>query len=726
MVEHHVCFFLVLKRFPPCELKCPRGLTEGDFLNLLKSTIPGLAGGRPFTILADQGGQISPLRVESVTPEELRRTRGSTGSPVIYVQLKEKLPLTEDLRHPPGPSTPLTRVQPVRSQSAELPVEQLVELKICILDDPTIEEITPLVFQKYSIHDVQFPMYQQETQFLDSVRSLFPLLVGKDFDFLICHGNKLKPLQVQNPTPQKIKFIIRSFTGTVLYIRLKGQENVQDDAATAHSNDQTKPPTSECRQQRKRKTRVLSRKSKSLRREDETDDSLDMDHDTEAVSAEPSTLQPQLPHPSSQKMKEQSVQRPDVGANSLLDEDETEDSEDSEYDKPEPSRLWSMPPLLPQPTTKLQSYSPEPKKATEEQHVQPSEVVTNRSLEDEETEDSEDCDDDGNAVSTKHLPQQPPRSNREKQSRNPEPAKTTGQSVKPSTERQTESKDTMDAEDGSPPLLLTLLQTSNNDSDQNRNPEPVEDEQRAASSSFLLENKAPQNHEASGGVLALQYSRNPEPLRLKEPVQPSVLPNSQTSEPSPAIINIPLVPCKVCSSLRGSENMLLKHAWTHVNEQGMLCGVCGERSESTDELRRHLQAHQKTHNCTICGKSFLTLSSFRGHMNLHEGKRPYKCPTCHKTFAAKSVLNKHVQTHKGEFKCTLCHRSFSSDIRLKLHLLTHPDRKQDGAQTSAALSPAHTPAKEKRFSCEVCHKSFFTKKAFQKHAARHGTTTPTA
>lgn len=406
-----------------------------------------------------------------------------------------------------------------------------------------------------------------------------------------------------------------------------------------------------------------------------------------------------------------------------MDEDETEDSEDSEYDKPEPSRLWFMPTLLPEPTAQLQSCSPEPTKTIKEEHVQPPEVDTTRCLDDEETEDSEDCDDDGNAVSTKHLPHQPPRSDLgEKPSRSPEPATvTTERSVKPSAERQAEDKTTMDVGDGSRnpkgPLLLTLLQPSHKS--QTRNTEPAE-------------SKAEQKDEASAGVLSLQpgHNRNPEPRKLKEPVRRPG--HSKTSKPSPAVVPVPLLPCKVCNNLRGSENMLIKHAWTHVNERGMLCGVCGERSESTDELRHHLQTHQKTHNCTICGKSFLTLICFRAHMNQHEGKTPHKCPTCHKTFALRAGLRKHLLLHKEERKCTSCHRSFSSNITLKLHLLTHPDRKQDAAspQTSAALGPAHTPAKEKRFGCEICPKSFFTKKALRKHEARHkarcGKATPTA
>ncbi|XP_036948002.1 uncharacterized protein LOC119016336 isoform X1 [Acanthopagrus latus] len=57
--------------------------------------------------------------------------------------------------------------------------------------------------------------------------------------------------------------------------------------------------------------------------------------------------------------------------------------------------------------------------------------------------------------------------------------------------------------------------------------------------------------------------------------------------------------CKVCQTLHGSKNMLIKHAWTHADDPERLCGACGERSESADELRSHLQAHLKTHSCDL-------------------------------------------------------------------------------------------------------------------------------
>ncbi|TMS13126.1 Ankyrin repeat and BTB/POZ domain-containing protein 2 [Larimichthys crocea] len=97
------------------------------------------------------------------------------------------------------------------------------------------------------------------------------------------------------------------------------------------------------------------------------------------------------------------------------------------------------------------------------------------------------------------------------------------------------------------------------------------------------------------------------------------------SSPKAAACNRDARPsCKVCHALRGSTNMLVKHAWSHVDDPERLCGVCGERSESSEELRSHLQGHQKTHICNVCGKSFLSATGLRRHDVTHTGNRPYR------------------------------------------------------------------------------------------------------
>uniref|UniRef100_A0A3Q3A3A0 Zinc finger protein 287-like n=1 Tax=Kryptolebias marmoratus TaxID=37003 RepID=A0A3Q3A3A0_KRYMA len=694
-----------LNKSPPHELRCPCGLKEADFLDLLTSTFPQLAGGRPFTVLAEEGGELHPVKVESVTPEEIRRSSRSTGSPVIYIQLKKELPPPKDAAPENPPSSSHPSCPNTRPQSAE--ADRPVELKVCILDDPNIDVITASVFQKAAVVDLRCPAGLQEANFLDFFTSNFPVLEGKAFDLLARHGNKLRPLNVKNPTPEKIQLSVSSFSEAVLYVRLKEQ---QDEARKARSDvsDPTKASTSKHGRRRKR------RRHRHKKTEDSEDDD---DHKNKL-----STPQPQKPENRSQMKEDKQVKHSDLGTNSKLDEDETEDSEDGDYHKPEPSRLWFMPFLTSQSNTK-ENGNTGPEEVMEEQHVQHSVVDTNSQLEDEETEDSEDGEDHSNPVSTKLLSPQPRKSDlRLKQSRNPEPGKTTKkQKVKQNADRQTEDGDTMNADDGrySNPRFPSLLE-----SDGNRNTKCVE---QMVNTNSQLEEEEAENKEGS-------RDRNAESAWLP-PLQPGGNENrnpeqhvrqSDVSEntQSPQLPQLPqadscsLLPCKVCSSLRGSESMLIKHAWTHVDDRGMLCGVCGERSESTKELRRHLQSHQKTHNCDICGKSFLTVSGFRGHMNRHKGNTPHECKTCHKAFTEKSALKKHVMLHVRDEKhdCNTCHKSFSSEGTLKLHLLTHSGRNQ---QEPPALRPARTPAKERLMSCEICNSLFFTRKGLQRHMTKH-------
>ncbi|XP_030609761.1 zinc finger protein 70-like [Archocentrus centrarchus] len=80
-----------LKKSPVQDLKCPRDLQEGDFLSLLRSTFPQLAGDKPFNIFEhDRSNRLQRLDVQSLTPEEIYRTTKPTGveKTVLYIKLK--------------------------------------------------------------------------------------------------------------------------------------------------------------------------------------------------------------------------------------------------------------------------------------------------------------------------------------------------------------------------------------------------------------------------------------------------------------------------------------------------------------------------------------------------------------------------------------------------------------------------------------------------------------
>ncbi|RVE60865.1 hypothetical protein OJAV_G00185080 [Oryzias javanicus] len=78
----------MMKTRPVVPLTCPRGLQEKDFLNLLRSSVPGLSD-QPFDLLtSDRRRRLKPLKLS--TPAEIHRVFGRAGVRVctLYVRLK--------------------------------------------------------------------------------------------------------------------------------------------------------------------------------------------------------------------------------------------------------------------------------------------------------------------------------------------------------------------------------------------------------------------------------------------------------------------------------------------------------------------------------------------------------------------------------------------------------------------------------------------------------------
>ncbi|KAI4786543.1 hypothetical protein KUCAC02_037050 [Chaenocephalus aceratus] len=78
----------VLKKCPLLKLKCPRGLTEEDFLNFLRGSFPQLcAENKHFDILtSDKRRRLKPLKIKTPTAEEIHRN--IRNSP-LYIRLKK-------------------------------------------------------------------------------------------------------------------------------------------------------------------------------------------------------------------------------------------------------------------------------------------------------------------------------------------------------------------------------------------------------------------------------------------------------------------------------------------------------------------------------------------------------------------------------------------------------------------------------------------------------------
>ncbi|XP_038162031.1 zinc finger protein 37-like [Cyprinodon tularosa] len=114
----------VFKKCPIWDLQCPHGLEEAAFLDLLRSTFPQLSAGKPFdTLITDRGRKLQPLRVKTLTPEEIYRAIKSIGNSALYIRLKEKEVITpEEEEHLVSDSLPADPVmvekdQPVAQKS---------------------------------------------------------------------------------------------------------------------------------------------------------------------------------------------------------------------------------------------------------------------------------------------------------------------------------------------------------------------------------------------------------------------------------------------------------------------------------------------------------------------------------------------------------------------------------------------------------------------------------
>nr|XP_054589947.1 zinc finger protein 227 [Nothobranchius furzeri] len=187
--------------------------------------------------------------------------------------------------------------------------------------------------------------------------------------------------------------------------------------------------------------------------------------------------------------------------------------------------------------------------------------------------------------------------------------------------------------------------------------------------------------------------------------------------------------CKVCGVWYRHLVSLVRHSWSHVEQQQDVCGVCEEKFDSVEKLKEHLQNHQKLHGCSLCGKTFVSLASLNKHRARHAVKRAFKCLICDQSFDNMSALYHHRLSHREEkpHQCDICQKSFVLEKQLTAHRETHSRvdeyfckicnksfTNRKGLTRHRAIHSA-----ERRYACEVCGKLFKLRDSVQKHMRTH-------
>lgn len=125
------------------------------------------------------------------------------------------------------------------------------------------------------------------------------------------------------------------------------------------------------------------------------------------------------------------------------------------------------------------------------------------------------------------------------------------------------------------------------------------------------------------------------------------------------------MPCGHCGKNFLHISALRQHRAMHnvqpvkTNRAFHRCNYCFKTFTKAESYRIHIEEHTREQSgavfdCKICSMKFFSEAEFTDHMNIHDGKRPYKCFVCENEFCIAEHLQDHVRLHSdvtSRLKC---------------------------------------------------------------------------
>ncbi|XP_039978081.1 zinc finger protein 629-like [Xiphias gladius] len=170
-----------------------------------------------------------------------------------------------------------------------------------------------------------------------------------------------------------------------------------------------------------------------------------------------------------------------------------------------------------------------------------------------------------------------------------------------------------------------------------------------------------------------------------------------------------------------------RHLQPGTEDKASICSVPETKVPVSDN---RLNNGKKPFSCSECGKTFGFKTHLQEHLRCHTGEKPFSCLVCNKCFSWRRELQRHMRIHTGEkrLSCSVCDKTFSWPYQLELHQCVGESSELHQTRPQSALNSLKSrevPVSDmgnipkKQYPCSLCGKIFGYKDSLLRHVRCH-------